>query len=388
MISGRTRKELRRLIKNGGIVKQRPKGGKITISIPQIDIPHFVCGSNGDGVSRGPGEEGDVVGKDPQPGDGSGGNQAGDSPGEGIQITIDMEQVLKFMEDELHLPRMKPKENQTFDEVKIKYNDISKQGPESLRHNRRMMKEAAKRMAMTGELDKLHKVPGSHTPVRLIKPTDSDRRYRQFREIRIPTSNAVIFFARDCSASMDDFKCDIASDMSWWIDCWIRKFYDRVDRCYFVHDTMAQEVNEEMFYTYRHGGGTMCSSAFKAVAEQLENRYPPSAYNIYFFYFTDGDNWSGDNERMIESMKEDLGSSKVNMIGISQICSWRYENSVKYAIDQKLTEGELNNEQIRTTNIGPDVGTSPSSMSDEDRNTQIIDGIRHLLSESDEKDLA
>lgn len=391
VVSGRTRRELKRLIKSGSIVRQRPKGGKVTISIPQIDIPHFVFGDTGEGVGRGPGKDGDVIGRDPPRGkDGTG---AGDSPGEGIHITIDLDDVLKFMEEELRLPKMKPKPNETFEEVKIKYNDISRVGLNSLRHTRRTMKEALKRLAMCGKMDELQMIPGAAVPMKVIAPIKSDFRYRQYREIKIPASNAVIFFARDCSGSMDDYRCDIVSDMSWWLDCWIRKFYKRVDRCYFVHDTRATEVNEEQFYTYRYGGGTQCSSAFEAVADQLVNRYPPEKFNVYFFYFSDGDNWGGDNEKMIKIMKERLNAHIVNLIGVTQVCSWRYEDSVKQHIDAAIKEGKLDN--VKTAYIGPEEKSSDSGdpfggswgyapdMSEEDRNGQIIEAIRTLLGSED-----
>ena len=378
VISGRTRKELKRLIKSGSIIRQRPKGGKMTIAIPQIDIPHFLFGDTGKGVGRGPGKDGDVIGKEPQPGQGKG-SKPGDQAGEGINISVDMDDVLRFMQEELQLPRMRPKPNETFEEVKIKYNDISKNGPESLRHTRRTMKEAIKRMAASGNLN---------NDQHIITPINSDFRYRQYKEIKIPTSNAVIFFARDCSGSMDDYRCDIVSDMAWWIDCWIRKFYKKVDRNYFVHDTRAWEVNEEEFYTYRMGGGTHCSSAFRAIADQLENKYPPEAYNVYIFYFTDGDNWGGDNEKMLEIVNQELGPDRVNMIGVSQICSWRYEDSVKNYFDKSLKEGKLT-DYMRTAYVGPEEKNDSSSgfgnwgytpeMTEEDRNQQIIDAIKSLL---------
>lgn len=392
VVSGLTRRELKRLIKSGAIVRNHPKGGKITVSIPEIEIPHFVFGDTGKGTGRGKGKEGDIVGQDPKPGQGGG---AGEDPGEGITITIDMEEVLKLMEEDLHLPFMKPKPNEIFEEVKIKYNDISRTGPESLRHTRRTMKEAMKRLALQGDLDQLHFVPGSKVPIKLITPINSDRRYRQYKEIRIPTSNAVIFFARDCSGSMDDFRCDIVSDMAWWLDCWIRRFYDRVDRCYFIHDTLAKEVDEETFYKYRFGGGTMCSSAFGAISEQLQNRYPPSAYNVYIFYFSDGDNWGDDNSKMVKIIKEELNLDKVNLIGMAQICSWSYDDSVKKYLDKALKDGELSQRLLRTTNIGPEKNESPSptgwanwgytpEMSEEERNTQIIRGIRELLADPED----
>lgn len=381
VISGRTRRELKRLIKSGAIVRARPKGGKVTISIPQIDIPHFVFGDNGEGLGRGPGKEGDIVGRDPQPGRGSG---AGSDPGEGINIQIDLDDVLRFMEEELNLPRMKPKPSETFEEVRIKYNDISKNGPESLRHTRRTMTEALKRLASMGKLDELQVVPSSKIPIRVVTPINSDRRYRQYREIKIPSSNAVIFFARDCSGSMDDYRCDIVSDMAWWIDCWIRKFYKKVDRCYYVHDTRAMEVSEEQFYTYRYGGGTQCSSAFEAIAQQLENRYPPDKYNVYVFYFSDGDNWLGDNERMVKLMKDKLGPNTVNMIGMTQVCSWQYENSVKHHIDQSISNKTLPSDQVRTASVGAKESTDSvwgmaPTLTEEERNEQIIEAIRTLL---------
>ncbi len=382
VVSGRTRKELKKLISSGAIVRQRPKGGKVTISIPKIDIPHFVHGDTGEGIGRGTGKEGDTIGRDPQPGKGK---KAGDQEGEGINIQIDMDDVLKFMEEELQLPFMKPKPNETFEEIKIKYNDISKVGLNSLRHTRRTMKEALKRSAAVGDLDKLQIVPGADVPMRVITPIKEDFRYRQYQEIKMPSSNAVIFFARDCSGSMNDYRCDIVSDMAWWIDCWIKKFYEKVDRCYFVHDTRAQEVNEETFYTYRMGGGTQCSSAFEAIAKQLENRYPPDKFNIYVFYFTDGENWDGDNERIVNIIKEKLPQGAVNFVGITQVCSWTYEGSVKAFIDQKLDSGTLLDDHVRTASVGkdPSVGSDIFSdeMSEDERNEQIIDAIRDLLSE-------
>lgn len=374
VISGRSRKQLKKLIKSGAIVRQRPKGGKVSISIPQIDIPRFVFGDTGEGVGRGPGKDGDVIRRDPKPG--QPGPGAGDDSAEGIQIQIDMDDVLKFMEDELRLPQMKPKPSETFEEVKVKYNNISRVGLNSLRHIRRTMKEAIKRRAMMGDLEDMQMVPGSDVPIKVITPIKSDFRFRQYKEIKIPSSNAVILFARDCSGSMDDYRCDIVSDMSWWIDCWIKKFYKKVERCYFVHDTRAEEVDEQTFYKYRMGGGTMCSSAFDKIAEQFENRYPPDKFNIYVFYFTDGDNWGDDNEKVVTAIKEKFGAA-VNLTAITQICSYSYDSSVKQHIDDAVKAGDLNKDQVKTASIGEGKG---ASMTEEERNSQIIDAIRKILS--------
>lgn len=378
--SGRIRKELKKYIKNGSIFRTRGDGKKINITIPKIDIPHIVYGNSDSGIGRGPGQKGKVIGKDNQ-GDGKS-NKASQDEADAITISIDMEEILKFLKHELELPNLLPKANQTFDEVKIKYTDISLQGPESLRHNRRTMLQALKRQCADGTIHQLHEIPGYGEKVPLIVPINADRRYRQYKEIKIPSSNAVIFFARDGSGSMDQFKCDIVSDMAWWIDVWIRQFYKRVERMYVWHDTVASEVDEHKFYRQRYGGGTTCSSALKLIAKQLENRYPPEKWNIYIFYFTDGENWDNDNEVFNKVISTKLGPDVVNFIGITQILAWSYEESLKAAVDS------ASHKHVKTTSIGEELSPDTISgmgfyggdpLSDEERDKQIKRAVSDLL---------
>ncbi len=373
--SGRKRKELKKYIKNGSIFRNRGKNGKIVLTIPKIDIPHIVYGDSGNGgIGRGEGEDGKVIGKDNDQ-DSSKGNKAGQDEGEGIDIAVDLDEVLKFMQEELQLPDMKPKPSDTYEEIIKKYNNISLVGPESLRHNARTLKQALKRQCSDGSINKLHEIPGFANPIRLITPINSDKRYRQYNEIKLPSSNAVVFFARDGSASMDQYKCDIVSDMSWWIDVWIRRFYKKVERVYVWHDTVAKEVDEKKFYKYRYGGGTTCSSALKLISKMFENRFNPIKWNIYLFYFTDGENWDGDNQQFVKTLQQDFNSKIVNMIGITQILAWNYDGSLKQAVDNSSFSN------LRTTQISFPAHHSPSisQLSEEDRNTQIRSGIIDLL---------
>lgn len=383
VVSGRIRRALKKFIKSGQIVRNRGKNGKIAITIPKIDIPHIVYGNSDEGVGRGPGKEGDVIGKDPKPGQGQG---AGQGETEGITINLDLEEVLKFMKEELQLPNLKKKPNEIYDEIKIKYNNISLIGPESLRHNRRTLMQTLKRQAAEGTLNNLKYVPGLPDPVRVLQPIKEDKRYRQFNEIKIPSSNALVIFARDGSGSMDDAKCDIISDMSWWIDTWIRRFYDRVDRLYVWHDSMAMEVDEDKFYKYRFGGGTTCSSALKFITKQFESRYPPNKWNVYVFYFTDGENWGEDNETFIKTLQEEFTPEVVNFTGITQILSYAYDGSVKHQVDEAIKAGRLDKEYVRTVAIGPKTEGkssagywSPPTLGEEERNEQIMDAIKKLL---------
>lgn len=379
VVSGRIRKALKKFIKSGQIFRNRGKKGKISISIPKIDIPHIVYGENDNGIGRGPGKPGDVVGKDPDKGKG-----AGQESSEGITINLDLEEVLKFMQDELALPNLKPKTNETFEDVKIKYNNISLVGPESLRHNRRTFLQAIKRQASMGTLDKLHYVPGCKDPVRVVEPWPDDKRYRQYKEINIPSSNALIIYARDGSGSMDATKCEIVSDMAWWIDIWIRRFYARVERLHVWHDTAAMEVDEEKFYKYRFGGGTTCSSALKFISSQFENRFPPNKWNIYIFYFSDGENWTEDNEVFINTLRDEFPAHVVNMTGITQILAYNYDGSLKHVVDEAIKVGTLDKNLVKTVSIGSDTSPPPGSWSaptltEEQRNEQILKAIKQLL---------
>jgi len=385
VVSGRTRRELRKFFKTGKIVRLRPKGGKMTVAVPEIDEPRIVHGKNDSGIGRGPGKPGDVIGKNPQKGKGQQG--VGEEHQEGILVSVDAEDVIDILGAELALPPMRPKPTQTFEETKTVYNHIAKMGPESLRHTRRTILEAVKRMAASKQLDNVKMVPGNKVPIKIITPISQDKRYKQYREINIPSSNAVIFFARDCSGSVDAYRREIMSDMSWWIDQWLSKHYKKIERVYLVHDTESEEVDAEKFYRYHQGGGTSISCVFKHMADLLENRYNPKSFNVYVFYFTDGDNGHGDNTKLLQLMKEKFLPEDINLLGVTQVCPYHGDEGVKETIDAAIKEGVLSNKHIRTALIGQSVdfdgdytklGTS-TELSEEDRNQQILAAIKVLL---------
>lgn len=385
VIGGKKRKELKKFIKNGSIVRRRGKNGKITIALPRIDIPRIVFGDNDEGVGRGGGKPGDVIGKDPKPGDGK--NGATNDHGEGMVVNVDLDEILKMLEEEWELPPLKPKPSQVLQEERIKYNDISLVGPESLRHNRRTFQQALKRCCASGQATEMIYRPGHVDPIPAVNIIKSDKRYRQYKVINEPSSNAVIFFARDWSGSMDAYKCDIVSDMSWWIEHFISRNYDRVERVYVGHDTIAEECDSKKFYKYRQGGGTNCSSAFQYIAKQFENRFPPNQWNIYVLYFTDGDNWNDDNVNLVNCLKKDFKPEVVNLVGLTQIMSYRYDGSVKASVDEAINSGDLSKEIIRTTQVANEnqgggngyIWTPPAPLTDDQRDEQIKRAIGDIL---------
>jgi uncharacterized sporulation protein YeaH/YhbH (DUF444 family) len=244
---------------------------------------------------------------------------------------------------------------------------------------------ALKRLIASGKADDLHEVPGLAQKVKLINPISSDFRFRQYKEIRKPASNAVIFFARDSSGSMTDYKCDIVSDIAWWLDTWIRFFYKRTERIYVCHDTEAEEVDEQKFYRYRQAGGTRCSSALKLISEQFKHRFPPNKWNIYVFYFTDGENEYHDNDEFCEVISKEFGTDIVNFTGICQIMCNNYSHSLKEFVDEKIKSKVFKEEYVRTVSVGPEEAHKGynfdrvSKLSDEERNEHVKRAIKKLL---------
>ena len=143
------------------------------------------------------------------------------------------------------------------------------------------------------------------------------------------------------------------------------------------------EVDEHKFYKYRFGGGTTCSSALKFITKQFENRYPPDKWNIYVFYFTDGDNWGEDNQIFIDILGNEFKPNIVNFTGITQILASSYNDSVKYHVDEAVKAGKLDKDCVRTVSIGNSPDGKPAwsapPLTEENRNEQIMEAIQQLL---------
>ena len=287
IVRGKIKKNLRKYISHGEMLGRKGKD-IVTIPLPQIDIPRFKFGpKNQGGVGQGDGEVGDVIGHgDEQPGEG----QAGKDPGEHVlEVDVTLEELAKIMGEELELPNIEPKGKKSIESVKTRYSGIHTTGPESLRHFRRTYKEALKRSIASGNYNPKNPI---------IIPIREDKRYRSWKETRLPESNALIILMMDVSGSMGDEQKELVRIESFWIDTWLRSQYKGIETRYIIHDAVAREVDRETFFHTRESGGTMISSAYKVCKEIIEADYDPSSWNIYPSHFSDGDNWSSDDSRM------------------------------------------------------------------------------------------
>lgn len=383
IINGKLNERLKKFIKTGHILKMRPNGkGKMSIPINQIDQPQFRFGKSDEGVARGPGKPGDTVDKDYEPGHGP---NAGEQGHGGIMVDVDMEDVIAAMEEELCLPRMKPKSSNTFESLRTTYNDISKTGPRSLIHKRRTIKQAMKRGIAQGTWGEKVLLPGYTEEIPLLNIRKDDFLYRQWNQVKIPRANALIVFGRDGSGSMDDFKCNIVSDLAFWLEMWIKKDYEKSETMYLWHDTEAKEVSQYDFYHERHGGGTICSSVLQLLKKLIKLKYPPEKWNIYFIYFGDGDNFSKDNNKFLDLLLDKSQPSlqdSLNMMGMVQILSMDWDGSLRQHLEDNIVKFD-DFDWLRTASVGGNKGDDDddyySVMGDSDRDPRLDDDMKKAI---------
>ena len=303
IVRGRIRENLRKYITHGEMVGRRGKDA-VSIPLPQLDVPRFRFGSNGSGgVGQGDGEVGDPLGKPGQEGEGSGG--AGSEPGSGhlMEVEVALEELAAMLGDELELPRIEPKGSANITSDKSKYNSIRPTGPESLRHFKRTYLNALRREISTGNYQ-------PNDPY--VVPIKSDKQYRSWNNIPQPEVNAAVLYLMDVSGSMTDDQKEIVRTEAFWIDTWLASQYKGlgsaggVQRRYIIHDAVAKEVDEHTFYHTRESGGTRISSAYKVCAELIQKSFPVEDWNLYFFQFSDGDNWGDDNRQAFDLLGEKL----------------------------------------------------------------------------------
>lgn len=334
IVRGKVRRDFRKYIMRGELIGKKGKD-VVSIPVPQIEIPQFCYGPKDvGGVGQGEGEPGTPLGSGEEE---RGPSQAGDQPGEHIlEVEFTLEELAQMLGEELELPNIEPRGKKNIVAEKDRYATIRRVGPESLRHFKRTYKEALKRQLITGTYDL--KRP-------LVLPEREDRRYRSWKVTYKPENNAVIIWMLDVSGSMGEEQKEIVRIEAFWIDTWLRSQYDGVETRYIIHDAVAREVDQHTFYHTRESGGTKISSAYKLCNELIDRLYSPEEWNIYPFHFSDGDNWSEDNEDCLAVLEELL--PKVNLFCYGQVVSYYgggeflHDLEDYFAEEEKLVTSEI-----------------------------------------------
>lgn len=311
IVRGAVKKELRKFMSTGELIGKRGKD-LVSIPIPQIEIPNFRHETRKlGGVSQGEGDIGTPIGRGG--GDEEGTGEAGSAPGSHIlEADISLEELAAIMGEELELPNIKQKNQNAIMSEKNRYTSISRTGPESLRHFKHTFRQALKRQIASGTYDPKNPI---------VIPVKEDRRYRSWKVVAKPETNAVIIYLMDVSGSMGDEQKEVVRIESFWIDTWLQRQYKGLKTRYVIHDAAAKEVDEDTFFHTRESGGTRISSAYQLCRSIIEKEHPPSEWNIYVFHFSDGDNWGGgDTDLCLDMLRNDILPS-VNLFCYGQVAS-------------------------------------------------------------------
>ncbi|MBI2507789.1 DUF444 family protein [Candidatus Woesearchaeota archaeon] len=326
IVKGKIKKDLRKYISYPGLIGKKGKE-IVSIPVPQIDIPNFRY-NNRDvgGVGSGEGNAGTPIGI----GQGEKGEGAGNQPGGHIpEVDISLDEFVKTIFEELELPRIEPKGKKKIIHEHHRYDSIAAVGPRSLIHFKRSYKEALKHsVGFDGKIDFKKQI--SLTGSRGIT------RFKDFKTIEEPESNAVIFYMMDYSGSMEDEQKEIVRTEAFWIDTWLRKQYSGVEVLYILHDAVAIEVGQHKFYNEKSGGGTIISSSYKLCNKIIDERFNPNEWNIYPFHFSDGDNFGEDNTACLNLLRNEV-LPKVNQFCYGQVKS-PYGSGAFYELLKPLSE--------------------------------------------------
>lgn len=250
---------------------------------------------------------GDVIGREGQPGQGTGqGAGAGDQPGQDyFEADVDIDEIAKLIFEDLHLPYLEDKAKQAVQSKTTKFTEIRRAGVLANLDKRRSILENIKRQARQSGTAKIGPFKRE------------DLRYKTWEEEVRYESNAVVIAMMDVSGSMGEFKKYIARSFYFWMVRFLKTKYDQVKIVFISHHTEAKEVTEEQFFTQGESGGTVVSSAYKLALDVIAERFPKRDWNIYPFHFSDGDNYYSDNDEAVKLADELI--TTCNLFGYGEI---------------------------------------------------------------------
>lgn len=155
---------------------------------------------------------------------------------------------------------------------------------------------------MEGEISKLRRKLKS---MPYFDP-NNDIRYRHHEWERKPSVQAVMFCVMDVSGSMTENMKKHAKYFFMLLHLFLQKNYSSVAVVFVRHTSIADEVDEDVFFNDRTTGGTVVSSALQKVYDIITERFDPTAWNIYIAQASDGDNYGADSQHCSDILTNKL----------------------------------------------------------------------------------
>jgi len=267
-------------------------------------------------AGNGKGEVGDVIGKRPLWGEGEGDgdgdeddNGAGQGDGGEHGIEAEAYKQGKELSEKFQLPNLKDKGKKVPTDEYIYDLTDRHRGSGQLLDKKATLREIVKTNVALGNYDP----DNIDTSKFIVSP--NDKIYRVLSKERVWKSQAIVFFVRDYSGSMDGEPTKAVVTQHLMIYSWLMVQYQTlVIPRFIVHDTEAKEVSVQNYFRQRAGGGTLIASGLKKVNKIVDGEGLAKDYNIYVFYGGDGDDFD-DGKLAIPEINKILGYA--NRMGAS-----------------------------------------------------------------------
>jgi uncharacterized protein len=362
-----------RRIRLGKLLKPSKDNKGQIIIVPTTTEPKFyhddsITTDEEETGGSGDGEEGDVIGEQqaqPEQGEGEG-QGAGKGSGGEHDLTQKAYDLGKVLTEKFKLPNLKEKgKKRSFSKFTYDLTDRNR-GFGQLLEKKETMKKVIETNIMLGNISE----EGDYNPEDLLIAPE-DHVYRILSREKDFESQAVVFFLRDYSGSMQGRPSEVISTQHLFIYSWLMyQYQNNVVSRFILHDTEAKEVPD--FYTYYSSnvaGGTRIAPAFELVNKIVTEEQLAKDYNIYVFHGTDGDDWDERGEEMIPEVKKML--YYVSRIGITVARnSWAAQTET--VVEKYMNDSGLLTEKPQLIRLD----ALPSDNSNEDR---IIEGIKKLI---------
>ncbi|MGI9283750.1 MAG: YeaH/YhbH family protein [Endozoicomonas sp.] len=305
------------------------------ISIPKKDLsePVFHHGQGGRTEQVHPGNKEFTAGDRFQRPEGGGGQGSGEgeasNSGSGEDdfiFSINREEFLEYLFEDLELPNLLRKELKDSTDFKLKRAGYTTAGsPDRLNVVRSLKAAHARRIALSGkerkeiralkrQLREMEVSPETNDEVlrqelkdqitalnsklkRLPFIDEFDLKFNNLVKVPQPSSKAVMFCVMDVSGSMTREIKDIAKRFFLLLYLFLERNYEKIEVVFIRHHSEARECNEHDFFYARETGGTVVSSALTLTDDIITDRYSPNEWNIYVAQASDGDNWEADSAK-------------------------------------------------------------------------------------------
>ncbi len=364
-----------RRIKIGKIVKPLPGNKAKVVVVPTTTEPKFY---HDDSLSddeeqqtggSGEGEEGEVIGKqkvDPHQGEGEGEGAGQGESGE-HDIATDAQELGKILTEEFQLPNLKNKgHKRSLTKYTYELTDRNREFGQLI-DKKATIKQVLKTNILLGNI----KESEFFDPENLVI-NPKDKIYRIMSKEKDFEAQAIVFFIRDYSGSMQGAPTELVVSQHLMIYSWLMyQYQNNVATRFIVHDTQAKEVPDfYTYYKYQVAGGTEVYPAFELLNKIIEEEQLAKEYNIYVFYGTDGDDWEQSGEKMIAALKQAL--TYTNRTGIT-IARNSWSKGKKTIVENYIENSGLLKEK-------PDLLRLDALDAEGATDDAIIESIRKLIS--------